>query len=82
MILAQSLFEAHLTVNDLDRAVKFYRKVVGLEFATRFANRSNRLEAGRHPVFSRPARKFAGIVEHTAGRALARLGSRALERQN
>jgi catechol-2,3-dioxygenase len=45
-MLAQSLFEAHLTGNDLDRAMKFYREVVGLEFATRFANRSNRLETG------------------------------------
>ena len=68
-MLAQSLFEAHLTGNDLDRAMKFYREVVGLEFATRFANRSNRLEAGRHPVSSRPARKSAGIVEHKAGRS-------------
>src|SRR5215469_3181414 len=36
MIPPQGLFEAHLTVTDLDRAMKFYREVVGLEFATRF----------------------------------------------
>jgi lactoylglutathione lyase len=31
MILAQDLFEAHLTVSDMDRSVKFYRDVVGLQ---------------------------------------------------
>jgi len=36
MVPPQGLFEAHLTVTDLDRAMKFYREVVGLEFATRF----------------------------------------------
>jgi len=36
MVPPQGLFEAHLTVTDLDRAMKFYREVVGLEFAARF----------------------------------------------
>jgi lactoylglutathione lyase len=31
MILAQDLFETHLTVSDMDRSVKFYRDVVGLQ---------------------------------------------------
>jgi lactoylglutathione lyase len=31
MILAQDLFEAHLTVSDMDRSVAFYRDVVGLQ---------------------------------------------------
>ena len=31
MILAQDLFEAHLTVSDMDRSVKFYQDVVGLQ---------------------------------------------------
>ena len=33
MIPAESLFEAHLTVADLDRSVAFYRDVVGLSLA-------------------------------------------------
>lgn len=33
MILAQSLFEAHLTVGDLDRSIEFYRDIVGLQLA-------------------------------------------------
>jgi lactoylglutathione lyase len=33
MILVQNLFEAHLTVADLDRSVEFYRDVVGLQSA-------------------------------------------------
>jgi lactoylglutathione lyase len=33
MISPQGLFEAHLTVADLDRAVEFYRNVVGLRLA-------------------------------------------------
>jgi lactoylglutathione lyase len=33
MIPVQSLFETHLTVTDLDRAVEFYRDVVGLQLA-------------------------------------------------
>lgn len=36
MLPLQGLFEAHFTVADLDRAVKFYSDVVGLEFAARF----------------------------------------------
>jgi lactoylglutathione lyase len=33
MISAQDLFEAHLTVTDLDRAVEFYRDALGLRLA-------------------------------------------------
>ncbi len=33
------LFEAHLTVSDLERSVAFYRDVVGLELAHRIASR-------------------------------------------
>lgn len=33
MIPVQNLFEAHLTVTDLDRAVEFYRDVLGLRLA-------------------------------------------------
>jgi len=33
MILVQDLFEAHLTVTDLDRAIAFYRDAVGLRLA-------------------------------------------------
>ncbi|PWT85244.1 MAG: glyoxalase [Blastocatellia bacterium] len=33
MIAAQDLFEVHLTVADLDRAIAFYRDVVGLRLA-------------------------------------------------
>ena len=33
MITAQSLFEAHLTVADLDVSIAFYRDVLGLELA-------------------------------------------------
>jgi len=33
MIAVQDLFETHLTVTDLDRAVEFYRDVVGLPLA-------------------------------------------------
>ena len=33
MIAVQDLFEAHLTVTDLDRSVEFYRDVVGLQLA-------------------------------------------------
>src|SRR3954453_4504215 len=33
MIPVQSLFETHLTVTDLDRALEFYRDVVGLQLA-------------------------------------------------
>lgn len=32
---ATALFEAHLTVRDLDRSIAFYRDVVGLELARR-----------------------------------------------
>ena len=31
MILAQDLFEAHLTVSDMDRSVKFYTEVLGMK---------------------------------------------------
>ena len=33
MIPVQDLFEAHLTVSDIDRSVEFYRDVVGLQLA-------------------------------------------------
>ena len=33
MIEPRDLFEAHLTVKDLDRAIEFYRNIVGLELA-------------------------------------------------
>jgi len=33
MIAVQDLFETHLTVSDLQRAIDFYRDVVGLELA-------------------------------------------------
>ena len=33
MIPVQDLFEAHLTVTDLDRAIEFYRDAVGLRLA-------------------------------------------------
>jgi lactoylglutathione lyase len=33
MIPVQSLFEAHLTVTDLDRAILFYRDAIGLRLA-------------------------------------------------
>ena len=33
MILTQSLFEVHLTVADLDRAIAFYRDALGLRLA-------------------------------------------------
>ena len=39
MVPPQGLFEAHLKVTHLDRAMKFYSEVVGLEFATRFDER-------------------------------------------
>ena len=35
----RGLFEAHLTVGDLDRAVKFYRDVLGLPLAYRIPER-------------------------------------------
>lgn len=34
MISVQTLFEVHLTVTDLDRAIAFYRDIVGLQLAT------------------------------------------------
>src|SRR6267142_2051066 len=36
---ASSLFEAHLTVSDMDRSVAFYRDVVGLPLALRLPER-------------------------------------------
>jgi lactoylglutathione lyase len=39
IIAAQDLFEAHLTVADLDRAITFYRDVVGLPLAFVTASR-------------------------------------------
>ena len=33
MIPVQDLFEAHLTVTDLDKAIEFYRDAVGLRLA-------------------------------------------------
>jgi lactoylglutathione lyase len=35
----QGLFEAHLTVTDLDRSIAFYREVVGLELAQQLPER-------------------------------------------
>ena len=35
----RGLFEAHLTVSDLDRSIAFYRDVLGLPLATRIAER-------------------------------------------
>ena len=37
MTRAEDLFEAHLTVADLDRAIEFYRDVVGLPLALLYA---------------------------------------------
>jgi lactoylglutathione lyase len=39
MIAIRGLFESHLTVSDLDRAVTFYKKVLGLPLAHRFPER-------------------------------------------
>ena len=39
MIPIQDLFEAHLTVTDLDRALAFYRDQVGLTLASLFPDR-------------------------------------------
>ena len=36
----ESLFEAHLTVSDLDRSIAFYRDQLGLEFAHRIDARN------------------------------------------
>ena len=35
----RGLFEAHLTVSDLDRSIEFYRDVLGLPLATRIPER-------------------------------------------
>jgi lactoylglutathione lyase len=35
----RGLFEAHLTVSDLDRSIRFYRDVLGLPFAHRIPER-------------------------------------------
>ena len=35
----RGLFEAHLTVSDLDRSIGFYRDVLGLPLATRIPER-------------------------------------------
>ncbi len=37
MVPAQALFEAHLTVVNLERAMRFYDEVLGLELAAKFA---------------------------------------------
>jgi lactoylglutathione lyase len=39
MLPIQSLFEAHLTVADLTRSMKFYEETLGLELASVFAER-------------------------------------------
>jgi lactoylglutathione lyase len=39
MLAIQELFEAHLTVGNLDRAMKFYGGVLGLELASTFPER-------------------------------------------
>jgi lactoylglutathione lyase len=39
MPTASGLFEAHLTVSDLNRSVAFYRDVVGLPLALHLRNR-------------------------------------------
>jgi len=39
MIPIQDLFEAHLTVSDLDRSIAFYRDVLGLPLAQVFPDR-------------------------------------------
>jgi lactoylglutathione lyase len=43
MIPIQDLFEVHMTVADLERAVTFYREIVGLELA--------HVEPARHAAF-------------------------------
>jgi lactoylglutathione lyase len=50
------LFEAHLTVSDLDRSIAFYRDVVGLELAHRVPE--------RHAAFfwmGRPGKTMLGL---------------------
>lgn len=39
MIVVRGLFEAHLTVSDLDRSVAFYGETLGLSLVHRDANR-------------------------------------------
>jgi len=39
MLAIQQLFEAHLTVTDLERAMKFYSDVLGLDLAAAFPER-------------------------------------------
>ncbi|NQW11646.1 MAG: VOC family protein [Alphaproteobacteria bacterium] len=39
VVPVKGLFEAHLTVSDLDRSIAFYRDVVGLELAHRVPRR-------------------------------------------
>lgn len=39
VVPVKGLFEAHLTVSDLDRSIEFYRDVVGLELAHRVPER-------------------------------------------
>ena len=43
MILVRGLFEVHMSVTDLDRAIAFYRDVVGLRLA--------HVESARHAAF-------------------------------
>jgi len=39
MNLIRDLFEAHLTVGDLDRSMRFYTEILGLRLASRFPER-------------------------------------------
>ena len=50
---ATRLFEAHLTVTDVDRSIAFYRDVVGLRLALDAARAQRRLLLGRRPRASR-----------------------------
>jgi len=74
MIPVEALFEAHLTVTDLDRAIEFYRDVVGLRVAHITQERqaaffwvgsSNAGMLGLWTSGSAPQR----IISHTAFRA-------------
>ena len=51
MILVQDLFEAHLTVTDLDRAIAFYRDAVGLRLAhVTSARQAGSVKAGNRTI--------------------------------
>ena len=61
MIAVQDLFEAHLTVTDLDRSVEFYRDVVGLQLGARHGRASGCVLLDRSRR-QRDARTLAGGV--------------------